>query len=94
MMAVAAARIGTGVGFFVAGAVFLGIGAFAGLGGQAAFATMCAILGGSLIAVGFWVRLFGMVERRLIDIERRLGPGPVEVEPEKPKEPVADIYYG
>jgi hypothetical protein len=96
-MGVAAARIGTGVGFFIAGAVFFGLAAFGALASQAAFAGMCAVLGGSLIAIGFWVRLFGMVERRLMDIERRLAG--VSEPPSEPKNPEAaatdaDVYYG
>jgi hypothetical protein len=72
-------RIGTGTGYFVAGSVLLALGMFAALaasggGGPSAVgvATFCLPLAAGLIAVGFWVSLFGKLERRLIDLQGAL----------------------
>lgn len=75
---VTAPRIGTGMGYFVVGTFLFAFGLFAGMaaasGSQDAipFATLCISIAIGLIVVGFWVRLFGLVERRLIDIETAL----------------------
>lgn len=76
-------RIGTGVAYFVFGWLAIAIGLFVGIGSSSSYAGVSAGsvfgslligLGGALIAVGFWVKLFGLVERRLMDIEARLTP--------------------
>jgi len=69
-------RLGSGTGYFVAGSLLLAFGLFAALaatggGGGSAIgvATFCVPLGAGLLAVGFWVSLFGKLEQRLIDLQ-------------------------
>jgi hypothetical protein len=84
MASVEEPRIGRGTGYFVAGVILLFIGIFAALaasGGSseaAPFAEIALTLAAGLIVVGFWVRLFGLLELRLIDMEtalKRAAPG-------------------
>jgi hypothetical protein len=75
-------HIGSGTAFFIVGGLFLAIDIFAVLtqsmsepravmlgGGMI---TVAGIIGGVIIALGFSVRLFGMVEARLIEIEQAI----------------------
>ena len=72
---IAGARIGKATGYFVFGLLLLAFGLFAALaaaGGARdaeAFADFALLIAGVLIAIGFWIRLFGLIELRLIDIE-------------------------
>ena len=72
---VAPARIGGGIGYFVVGVICFGLGVFAALAasserpGAIGAAAVLLALGAGLVGIGFWVRLFGLVERRLIDIQ-------------------------
>jgi len=81
-------RLGSGVGWFVFGVLALLGGLFLSAAGEAAGALLGA-LGGGLIVVGFWVRLFSAIEKRLIDIELWLKrwPDPLAVRPANPSEP-------
>ena len=75
-------HIGSGIAFFIVGGLFLAIDVFADLtqsmGEPRAFMlgggmiTVAGIIGGVIIALGFSVRLFGMVEARLIEIEQTI----------------------
>ncbi len=73
---IAPPRIGGGRAYFVLGAIFIALGLFglvaASGGGQgaAAFGVAALALGGGLLTLGFWVRLFGLLEARLIDLQR------------------------
>jgi hypothetical protein len=76
---VADARIGSGFGWFYAAAgAFLFALLFSTFGGMlgsalaAAGGRLCIVLTVLFIAVGFWTRLFGLLERRLIDIQYAL----------------------
>jgi hypothetical protein len=75
-------HIGSGIAFFIVGGLFLAIDIFAVLtqsvseprafmlgGGMI---TVAGIIGGVIIALGFSVRLFGLVEARLIEIEQAI----------------------
>lgn len=94
-----APRIGTGTGYFVSGGISIALAVVIGVGssgtvdseGGAVFATVLLVLGGGLIAVGFWVKLFGLVERRLIDIERRLPGGEDPVGKAGASKPIDDM---
>ena len=93
---IAEARIGTGGGYFVAGwvsivlGVFIGIASTASIGGSGAtFATLFVAAGVALLAVGFWTKLFGLVELRLIDIQRTLAPQEPPTAPVEPAAPQA-----
>jgi hypothetical protein len=71
------ARLGGGTGWFVAAglAFVLAIAMSAGAGeepGLGAFAGFLFALSAGLTAVGFWVRLFGVLERRMMAIEAYL----------------------
>jgi len=67
-------RIGTGVVWLVLSAILLGIGLFALLAsggedrGALGAAALCLSLGAGLAGIGLLVRLFGIIERRLIDL--------------------------
>jgi len=75
-------HIGSGIVFFIVGGLFLAIDIFVvltqsigepravPLGGGVI--TVAGIIGGVIIALGFSVRLFGIVEARLIEIERTI----------------------
>jgi hypothetical protein len=82
MKQIAAPRIGTGKGYFIAGWVLFGLTvlvSFAAAGGGEGareVASLLGAIGAGCFAVGFWVKLFGALERRLIDIQEALGaPG-------------------
>lgn len=69
-------RIGTGRAWFVVSAVFFGVGLFAllaasgGAHGAAGVGAICVAVGASCAGIGLLVRLFGIIERRLIDIRQ------------------------
>ena len=77
---IAPRKAGSGIGFFIVGGLFLAIDVFAvltqGVGEPGAVTirggaiTIAGVIGGVIIALGFSVRLFGMVEARLIEIEQ------------------------
>lgn len=67
-------RIGTGNGYFILAAGMFFIGLLLMLAESITFGTICFGWAVGAIAVGFWVRLFGLLEMRLMDIERRLAP--------------------
>lgn len=76
---IAAARIGSGGVMIFLGAVGLALGVLLSAAGSSAmdpglsgFGFGLALLGGALLSIGFWVRLFGRIEARLIDIQRDL----------------------
>lgn len=82
-MTVARPRIGTGAWMFVVGGLLMLLGGFATVGGDPGFGGPCIGLASALISVAFITRLFGMIERRLIDVERALkGPEAPQPEPE------------
>lgn len=78
---IAAPRIGTGKGYFIVGAIAFGLAVFAGLaaagGGEGAggFSVICLSLAVGSVVIGFWIKLFGAVERRLIDIQTAIVAG-------------------
>jgi hypothetical protein len=84
---VAPARIGGGIGYIVGGMLCLALAAFAafaasgGAGGAAGAAAAFSALGLGLVAIGFWIRLFGLLERRLIDIQLVLLSAPKQSTP-------------
>jgi hypothetical protein len=91
-------RIGTGKGYFIAGAILILLGLFISMAGStldpgpSALGGFIAIVGASCIAVGFWVKLFGALERRLIDIQRTVtspseAPAPQAAAPIVHREP-------
>jgi hypothetical protein len=76
-----AARIGGSAGYYIFGIIALIFGFGFSLGGLSMMGTASffTTIGAVLIAVGFWVSLFGKIEQRLIDVERailsfRAGP--------------------
>jgi len=78
MYTISPQRIGTGVGYFIGGLVALLPGLFAAAAAAAgadstarATATLLLPLAFGLFAVGFWVSLFGRLERRLMDIQEQ-----------------------
>jgi hypothetical protein len=81
---IAAARIGSATGYFSVGAALLAFGLFAAIAaaaagggsGAAGAAALCFTFASLLIAIGFWVRLFGLIERRLIDVQRAILTDP------------------
>lgn len=81
-------RIGTGVGYFIGGGVSIVLGAMMSAAstpldsGPAAIGGFLFALGAALFAVGFWVKLFGALERRLIDIQMAVTrtPAPAVIE--------------
>jgi hypothetical protein len=82
-ISIAPPRIGTGAGWFIAGLLLLALGIFAALAGAngqepsaVAVASFCLPVAALLIAIGFWVRLFGLLELRLIDLQRVLTGNP------------------
>lgn len=90
-------RIGTGKGYFIAGWIawalflFCAMAAAGGGSGAEAVASLCAAVGIGCFAVGFWTKLFGALERRLIDVQRQLAPG-AAVEAEKPSVDYSQQY--
>ena len=86
---VAPPRIGSGQGYFLLGGFLILAGLvalLAGVGsgeGATALGELAVGLGSGAIAIGFWVSLFGKIERRLIDIEGKVrvdaAPGPASV---------------
>lgn len=62
-------RIGSGIGWMVAGVALLMFGVFAALGGGGSVATLVLSLAGLCVVIGFWTRLFGAIEQRLIEIQ-------------------------
>ncbi|HWF00027.1 MAG TPA: hypothetical protein VG248_09550 [Caulobacteraceae bacterium] len=68
-------RIGGGGGYIAAGILVLAFAALAALAaagggtGAAAVAGLGLAVAAGLLAIGFWVRLFGRIEARLIDIQ-------------------------
>lgn len=85
-MSITEQRIGTGIPYFILGGLFFVIGLFpalAAIGGAndaLLFATFLFMFGTILIAIGFWVRLFGLLEARLIDIQRAVTNTPERLE--------------
>jgi len=86
-------RIGTGKGYFIGGVVSLVLGVLISAASSpldrspAAIGGFLFALGTGLIAVGFWVKLFGALERRLIDIQTAVvsgQPSAVEVSGDLP----------
>jgi hypothetical protein len=72
------ARIGSPIGYFIFGIIALVIGAILAIGdGLAAMGTANFIttLGAVLVAVGFWISLFGKIEQRLMDVEVAIVKG-------------------
>lgn len=69
-MAVAPPRIGRGTWFFVLGGALIALGVFASAGGASNFGVGAALLGAGFAGVGFWSRLFHLIELRLIDLQR------------------------
>lgn len=72
-----APRIGSGVGYFIFGTIAFLIGGLASFGGGLSglgAANFFTTLGVGLVAVGFWIRLFGLLELRLIDVQKTLTP--------------------
>lgn len=69
-----AARIGSPAGWYVMGFLALVVGGLLAMGGLATYgaANFFTTLGAGMIAVGFWVLLFGRIEQRLMDIERAI----------------------
>lgn len=66
------ARIGNSTGYFAFGIVFTCLGALFAMGGGLQFmavASLFTTLGAGLVAIGFWVSLFGKIEQRLMDLE-------------------------
>jgi hypothetical protein len=60
------------------GVISLAIGGLAAMGGGLAdigTASFFTTMGAGLIAVGFWVSLFGKLELRLIDIQTEIAKG-------------------
>ncbi|WP_454761220.1 hypothetical protein [Caulobacter segnis] len=90
-------RIGTGKGYFIAGWIVWGLGLFCAMAaagggtGAGAIASLLAAVGAGCFAVGFWVKLFGALERRLIDIQHAIAPraesAPVTIH----REPTRDL---
>lgn len=82
MTKIAPPRIGTGNAYFAAGwitlaiGVLLGIVAAAGGTGAGAIGSLFLLISGGCFSVGFWFRLFGALERRMIDIQESLVSGP------------------
>lgn len=103
---VKAARIGSGLGYFVAGWAAIVVGVFVGLAssaslepdGGATAASALVALGVALIGLGFWIKLFGLIELRLMDIEERMTPeAPAEdstAPTARPDPTTADPYLG
>jgi hypothetical protein len=95
-------RIGSGFGYFAGGWSAILLGLFVGFASSASMdraagsviASALVAAGVGMIAIGFWVKLFGLVERRLFEIERRLAPEPPEAPQVKPAEPSADPFLG
>ena len=68
---VAQARIGSPAGWFVLGIISLVVGGmFSVVPDARAFAEFLVTAGAGMIAVGFWVLLFGRIEQRLMDVQR------------------------
>lgn len=68
-------RIGGSGGYFIFGVLCLALGGLFSFGGGLVgigAASFFTSLGGLLVAVGFWVNLFGKIEARLIDIQEHL----------------------
>lgn len=82
IMTVAPPRIGRGTWLFVLGGALIAIGVFASAGGASNFGLGSALFGAGLVGVGFWSRLFYLVELRLIDLQRA-ALGETEVAPSK-----------
>jgi hypothetical protein len=80
MTKIAAPRIGEGNGYFVAGWIswammlLLAFISTAGWAWASALASLLAAFGAGCFAVGFWTKLFGALERRLIDIQIAVTP--------------------
>lgn len=72
------ARIGSGVGYFIAGWVALSAGLFCGMAaaaggaGAGVLAVVLLSLVGGFFAIGFWVSIAHRIELRLMDIEQAL----------------------
>jgi hypothetical protein len=76
---IAAPRIGSGIALFLIGGLLLALAAFAllagagGSEGASAVGGTFVVVGSAVIAVAFWVNLFGKIEARLIDIQTELA---------------------
>lgn len=68
MTKIAPPRIGRGTGYFIAGGVVALIGVWGLMAGDRIGAVFLALAAGC-VGVGFWIRLFGLVEKRLVDIQ-------------------------
>lgn len=76
-------RIGTGTWAFVIGGLLIALGAFASAGGGVSFGLGAVLFGASFVGLGFWTRLFHLLERRLIDVETAIRGEAAAPEPEK-----------
>lgn len=94
---IAPPRIGSATGYFIIGAALIAFGLFAavaaagGGSGAAGAAGFCLTIGALLIGIGFWVRLFAMLELRLIDLQRDLR-GRDGISEATAQPPTADQY--
>jgi len=84
-MAVVPPRIGRGTWLFVLGGALIALGVFASAGGASNFGLGAALFGAGFIGVGFWSRLFHLIELRLIDLQRAAS-GDTAKEPAAPSQ--------
>lgn len=74
-------RIKGGPGWIIAGAILIVLSFLFGLSpggaGQQAFATLLLFVGAACINVGFFVRLFGIIDQQIVELSKRL-PGASE----------------
>lgn len=82
-MKVAPPRIGRGTWLFVLGGALIALGVFASAGGASDFGLGAALFGAGFVGVGFWTRLFYLIELRLIDLQRAAS-GETTAEPVTP----------
>lgn len=96
-------RIGSGQNYMWGGgavlsiALFLGIAGAGGSASASALAGLFALLGASLVFVGFWKGLYNKIELRLIDIQNALSGEPQQPAAEPPqasKAKPAEDYLG
>lgn len=78
-------RIGSGNGWLIGGLLGFLFGCFAAVTGGEQFAAVFMSAGGLCLVIGFWTRLFGALEQRMIEIQVAVLGAAAKVPAEDPQ---------